>query len=631
MLKYVKIALAVSSTFILTNSMANEVQTDIAPFYQAASDLAIKNKYIVVFNTPLVLNINDSQSIQSFAISESARVQSAYNVNVEHNFGNVLNGALITASSKQVQQMLSDPSIKYIEQDQIVKVNPLVSTQADQGNAIWGLDRTDQRDLPLNSNYHYDFDGSGVTAYVIDTGVVNTHNEFGGRSVSGYDFVDNDSNSTDCNGHGTHVAGTIGGQSYGIAKNVNIVGVRVLGCNGSGTNSGVINGINWVKNNATGPSVANMSLGGGASQATDDAVNSAVNAGVTFVVAAGNDNANACNYSPARAASAITVGSTASNDARSSFSNYGSCLDIYAPGSSIKSAWYTSNSATRTISGTSMASPHVAGVVALYLNENPSLSPSQLDSLLSQRSSKSKVSDAKSGSPNELLYSLDGDNSGCEPNCPVDATELTSGQTVNLSGAQASDTHFFIDVPTGQSILNIVSSGGTGDADIYVKRGSKPTSSSYDCRPYKNGNDENCNFNTPESGKWYVMVSGYSAFSNLNLTATFSGSTGDCSGTNCLANGSPKTNLSGNAGSNSFYEITVPANKTLTITTSGGSGDVDLFVKKGSKPTNSSYDCRPYRWGNNETCSLSSGQGDVYHIMLNAYTNYSGVTLTANY
>jgi serine protease len=631
MLKYLKIALAVSSTFILTNSMANELQTDIAPFYEAASDLAIKNKYIVVFNTPLVLNINDSQSIQSFAISESARVQNAYNVNVEHNFGNVLNGALITASSKQVQQMLSDPNIKYIEQDQIVKVNPLVSTQADQGNAIWGLDRTDQRDLPLNSNYHYDFDGSGVTAYVIDTGVVNTHNEFGGRSVSGYDFVDNDSNATDCNGHGTHVAGTIGGQSYGIAKNVNIVGVRVLGCNGSGTNSGVINGINWVKNNATGPSVANMSLGGGASQATDDAVNSAVNAGVTFVVAAGNDNANACNYSPARAASAITVGSTASNDGRSSFSNYGSCLDIYAPGSSIKSAWYTSNSATRTISGTSMASPHVAGVVALYLNENPSLSPSQLDNLLSQRSSKSKISDAKSGSPNELLYSLGGDDNGCEPNCTVDATELTSGQTVNLSGAQASDTHFFIDVPTGQSTLSIVSSGGTGDADIYVKQGSKPTSSNYDCRPYKNGNDEDCNFNTPESGKWYVMVSGYSAFGNLNLTATFSGSTGGCSDANCLTNGSPKTDLSGNAGSNSFYEITVPANKTLTITTSGGSGDVDLFVKKGSKPTNSSYDCRPYRWGNNETCSLSSGQGDVYHIMLNAYTNYSGVTLTANY
>jgi serine protease len=278
-----------------------------------------------------------------------------------------------------------------------------------------------------------------------------------------------------------------------------------------------------------------------------------------------------------------------------------------------------------------MASPHVAGVVALYLNENPSLSPSQLDSLLSQRSSKSKVSDAKSGSPNELLYSLGGDDTGCEPNCPVDATELTSGQTVNLSGAQDSDTHFFIDVPTGQSILDIVSSGGTGDADIYVKRGSKPTSSSYDCRPYKNGNDENCNFNTPESGKWYVMVSGYRAFNNLNLTATFSGSTGGCSGTNCLTNGSPKTDLSGNAGNNSFYEITVPANKTLTITTSGGNGDVDLFVKKGSKPTNSSYDCRPYRWGNNETCSLSSSQGDVYHIMLNAYTNYSGVTLTANY
>lgn len=250
----------------------------------------------------------------------------------------------------------------------------MVEAAGDQGGATWGLDRIDQRDLPLNSNYHYDYDGSGVTAFVIDTGVRNTHNEFGGRASSGYDFIDNDNDSSDCNGHGTHVAGTIGGSTYGVAKNVNIVGVRVLNCSGSGTNSGVISGINWVKNNAQGPSVANMSLGGGASQALDDAVNAAVAAGISFVVAAGNDNSNACNYSPARAANAVTVGSTTSTDSRSSFSNYGTCLDIYAPGSSITSAWYNSNSATNTISGTSMASPHVAGVAALYLAENPALS-----------------------------------------------------------------------------------------------------------------------------------------------------------------------------------------------------------------------------------------------------------------
>ena len=332
MTKLSTLTLAISLGLAATHSYA-------AKMNHVDPERAIEDKYIVVFDTPSVVNTKDKHSVAAYLQSQGKGLETKYNVLVERNFGTALNGVLVKADKRQINEMLKDGNIKYIEQDQIVSVEPMVDVksqksmvdiQADQTNAVWGLDRIDQQDLPLNGVYHYDYDGSGVTAYVIDTGVLISHNEFGNRASHGYDFIDNDGDATDCNGHGTHVAGTIGGTTYGVAKNVNVVGVRVLGCNGSGTNSGVIAGINWVKNNASGPSVANMSLGGGASQATDDAVNSAVAAGISFVVAAGNDNSSACNYSPARAQDAITVGSTTSGDSRSSFSNYGTCLDIYA-------------------------------------------------------------------------------------------------------------------------------------------------------------------------------------------------------------------------------------------------------------------------------------------------------------
>ncbi|TMO60345.1 S8 family peptidase [Pseudoalteromonas aurantia] len=587
---------------------------------------AIDNKYIVVFDAPKIIDKTDKKAVAAYIAQQTKILSNQYNVTVEREFGTALNGVLVDASKKQIHTLLSNPNVKYIEQDQIVSVTPLIDTKADQGNAIWGLDRVDQTDLPLNSNYHYDYDGSGVTAYVIDTGVLISHNEFGNRASHGYDFIDNDNNATDCNGHGTHVAGTVGGNSYGVAKNVNVVGVRVLGCNGSGSNSGVIAGINWVKNNASGPSVANMSLGGGASQATDDAVNNAVASGISFVVAAGNDNRSACNYSPARAANAITVGSTTSSDGRSSFSNYGNCLDIYAPGSSIKSAWYNSNSATNTISGTSMASPHVAGAVALYLDQDPSLSPSQIDSLLSQRSSKNKVSDAKSGSPNELLYTL---GTIQPPPPPPPVTELTNGQAVSANGANGSETMYKISVPAGSTSLAIDLSGGTGDADLYVQVGQQPTLNSYNCRPYKTGNTESCSFANPAAGDWYVLLHGYSQYSGASLKATID-SQGGC-GSNCLDNGVPISNISGAQNQELFYTIEVPANVNLSVTTSGGSGDADLYVRKGTKPTTSNYDCRPFRNGNSESCSLNSGQGGTYHIMLRGYSAFSNVRLVGQY
>jgi hypothetical protein len=286
-------------------------------------------------------------------------------------------------------------------------VTPATASTPEAPTMLWGLDRIDQRALPLNNQFGRAYTGSGVTAYIIDTGVLSAHTEFGGRVLSGFSAISDSNGTQDCNGHGTHVAGTVGGSNYGVAPGVAIVPVRVLDCSGSGSTSGVIAGIDWViaHHVAGTPAVANMSLGGGRSSALDIAVQSAVSDGVVFVVAAGNSTANACQSSPAGEPLAITVGSTTSADARSSFSNYGSCVDVFAPGSSITSAWYTSTTASNTISGTSMASPHVAGVAALGLEIAPNSSVTQITNWITSTATPGVIADAGTGSPNLLVYS----------------------------------------------------------------------------------------------------------------------------------------------------------------------------------------------------------------------------------
>jgi aqualysin 1 len=317
---------------------------------------------------------------------------------VKHVYGHALNGFSAEMTEDEAIALADDPRVLCVEEDQEMEI---VTTQT---NATWGLDRIDQVALPLNATYTYTSTGSGVNAYIIDTGIRITHTQFGGRAVVGFDAVGDGRNGIDCNGHGTHVSGTVGGSTYGVAKAVRLFAVRVLNCSGSGTTSGVIAGVDWVTGNHVSPAVANMSLGGGVSTALDSAVSNSIASGVTYAIAAGNSNTNASNSSPARVGAAITVGSSTRTDARSSFSNFGSVVDIFAPGSSITSAWSTSNTATNTISGTSMATPHVAGVAARFLQNNRTASPATVRNAIVNAASLNRLSGIPSGTANRLLF-----------------------------------------------------------------------------------------------------------------------------------------------------------------------------------------------------------------------------------
>lgn len=327
-------------------------------------------------------------------------------VTPKHTYSNVLSGFSAAMPASKAKALAADPRVAYVEQNSTVRLNDT------QSNATWGIDRVDQRDLPLSKTYTYDTSASNVNAYIIDTGIRTSHSEFGGRASVGTDTVGGGQNGQDCQGHGTHVAGTVGGKTYGVAKSVNLIAVRVLDCDGSGTTAGVIAGVDWVTAHAQKPAVANMSLGGSASASLDDAVKRSIASGVSYSLAAGNGlpilgiPANACNYSPARVPEAITVGATDSADRRASFSNYGTCLDLFAPGVDITSAWKDNDTATSTISGTSMAAPHTAGVAALYLASNPTATPAQVRDALVNNATPGKVQNPMTGSPNKLLHSL---------------------------------------------------------------------------------------------------------------------------------------------------------------------------------------------------------------------------------
>ncbi|MCS7480311.1 S8 family peptidase [Umezawaea endophytica] len=387
--------LAVLGAAVLTLSVVTAGPASAAPegtVGQAVGATAVPDRYVVV--------LKDTATAKSETRQTADGLAKRYGGTVQVTWRHALRGFAISTSAANARKLAADPAVASVSQDAEVHA---VDTQPNPPS--WGLDRIDQRDLPLNASFTYPTTAANVRAYIIDTGIRTTHSTFGGRATWGFNAVD--TNNTDCNGHGTHVAGTVGGAEYGVAKSVRLVAVKVLNCAGSGTFAQVITGVDWVTANAVKPAVANMSLGGTASAATaplEAAVRASIASGVTYAVASGNSNSNACGFSPALVAEAITVNASDITDRRASFSNYGTCTDLFAPGVNITSAWIGSDSATNTISGTSMASPHTAGVAAVYLATHPGDTPAAVQSALIADSTPDRITDPGPGSPNRLLY-----------------------------------------------------------------------------------------------------------------------------------------------------------------------------------------------------------------------------------
>jgi subtilisin family serine protease len=503
---------------VAAGGVASAASQDEATIRDAGTATNVPDSFIVKLKTTGML--------QATAVDASAqRLTSQYGGRISYTYHRALSGFAVKGlSEKQARRIAANPAVEYVQRDGVYKISATQTTPPS-----WGLDRIDQRNLPLDNSYTYPTTASNVHAYVIDTGIRFTHTTFGGRAVSGRDTVDNDNDATDCNGHGTHVSGTIGGSQYGVAKGVTLVGVRVLDCNGSGSTAGVAAGIDWVTANAIKPAVANMSLGGGADTTLDNAVANSIASGVTYGIAAGNGDIfgnpqNACSTSPARVPAAITVGATQNNDQKASFSNFGTCLDIFAPGVGITSSWNTSDTATNTISGTSMATPHVVGVAALIASAHPTWTPQQIRDSMVNSATSGVVGNPGTGSPNKLLFV---DNTGTPP--PTNdfsvAVSPASASVAPGSGTQATVNTA---VTSGSAVtVNLSASGAPAGGSATVTPSSVTA-----------GGSATLNVTTSAStppGTYTVTVTGTSGSTSHSATFTLTvtgGGGGGCTGTN---------------------------------------------------------------------------------------------------
>lgn len=404
------IAVGAAATFLTPST----IQGHKSKLKKAAQP--VPNRYLVA------LKPTAQRSVDEPSESTAGRLVSRFGGAVDKVYSHALQGFSAEMTPEAAEEMSNDPDVLFVEEDSYISINTT------QMNAPWGLDRVDQRNVPLNNSYSYAKTGAGVHVYVIDSGIRTTHVEFGGRATKDYDSMYDGQNGNDCHGHGTHVAATIGGSSYGVAKNARLHAIRVVACNGVGTVSGAVEGIDWVTANHLSPAVANMSMGSNASALMDVAVLGSINSGVSYVVAAGNSGGDACSVSPARLPSAITVGASDQNDVRASFSNFGSCVDLFAPGVGILSAWTGTDTLTYSASGTSMASPHVAGAVALYLEDHRTSTPSQTTAALLGGATSGPVGDP-SGSPNLMLFTAPNG-----PNGPTAADAVVAGRIENADG-----------------------------------------------------------------------------------------------------------------------------------------------------------------------------------------------------
>lgn len=465
------ISVAIAGLALAASAMAQPALKLPAKAFGPSNPIA--GHYIVVFKN----NVSDVSS-------QAQALVKAHGGKVEHLYSHAIKGFSAWLPDAAVAALKTNPTVDYVEQDKTVSLQEtaLLRTQT-LDTYGWGIDRIDQVTRPVNLTYNYNYLATGVTTFIIDTGVYASHSEFTGRLLPGYNVapdasgVINSSNTSDCNGHGTHVSGTVGGTLFGVAKGVSIVPVRVLDCNGSGTSSGVIAGVDWVAASSQRPAVANMSLGMSAvSTAVNSAVAGAVKKGVTMVVAAGNSNADACRSSPASEPSAITVGATDISDMRASYSNYGTCLDLFAPGSNITSAWNTGANSYAILSGTSMASPHVTGVAALALAANPQASPTDVTTFVLNSASANQLSSIGLGSPNLLVYSLAAGAPVSVPLQLVAVKSIAGATSKSKLNWTASATVTIRDINTGAAVANATISGsfspGGGKSCLTASTGS---------------------------------------------------------------------------------------------------------------------------------------------------------------